>query len=64
MGKRKKQELNLDVAKAIWETYANMILDRWVEKLAYAVAAEDMDAIRAVGKDMQDFKFDFNRRKK
>jgi hypothetical protein len=61
--KRKEQKLNLDVAKAIWETYANIMLEKWVKKLAYAVASGNMDAVRAVGKEMEKFKFDFNRGK-
>ena len=61
MGKRKVQQLPIDVAKAIWEEYANIILEKFTRKLAYAVASGDMDVVRAVGREMSEFKFDFNR---
>ena len=64
MGKKKKQNMPLDVAKAVWEEYANIILENFVTELAVAVASDEMDAIREVGKKMAAFKFDFNRGKK
>lgn len=61
MAKEKKQQMTTDVAKAIWETYANIMLKNWVDKLAKAVASGDMDVVRELGKEMSAFKFDFNR---
>jgi len=64
MGKKKRQQLSVDVAKAIWEEYSNIILEKFTWKLAQAVASGEMDAVRAVGKEMNEFKFDFNRSNK
>lgn len=59
MGKA-KVTIDLDVAKGLWQEYANLIKARWTKALAMAVASEDMEAIRAVGKSMESFSFDFN----
>ncbi len=53
--------MTTDVAKAVWEEYANIILENWVTELAMAVASDEMNAVREVGKKMAAFKFDFNR---
>jgi len=61
MAKKAKQQLTTDVAKAVWEEYANIILENWVTELSVAVASGEMDAVREVGIKMATFKFDFNR---
>lgn len=60
MGKKSKPTIDLDVAKAVWQKYADIIKERWTRDLALAVASEDMEAVRAVGKSMESFSFDFN----
>jgi len=64
MGKKKNQTMPLDVAKAVWEEYANIVLEGFSSKLAEAVASGEWEAVRSLGKEMDSFKFDFNRRNK
>lgn len=66
MGKKKKNKntgMPLDVAKAVWEEYANIRLEIFTKKLAEAVAVKDWVAVRLLGGEMSNFKFDFNRGK-
>ena len=62
--KNKNTETPLDVSKAIWEEYSNIIKENWTKELATSVATEDWESVRAVGKKMESFKFDFNRSNK
>jgi hypothetical protein len=64
MSKKKKQQMPLDVAKAVWEEYANIQLEMLTSKLAKAVAGKDWIAVRLLGSEMEQFKFDFNRSNK
>lgn len=64
MAKKKKQQMSTDVAKAVWETYANLYKERWVRTLSSAVTNRDWDAVNKLGSEMLDFRFDFNRRNK
>jgi hypothetical protein len=57
----KKNEMPIDVAKAVWEEYANIRLEMFTAKLAKAVAVKDWIAVRLLGGEMEKFKFDFNR---
>jgi hypothetical protein len=59
--KDKKQQMPLDVAKAVWEEYSNIIKENWTRELAMAVASKEWDAVREIGKNMSAFKFKFNR---
>lgn len=63
MSKKNKKNLAMptDVAKAVWEEYANIKLEEFTAKLAKAVAAESWTAVRLLGGEMSMFKFDFNR---
>lgn len=61
MSKKKKQQMPLDVAKAVWEEYANIRLEMFTGKLAKAVADKDWISVRLLGGEMEMFKFDFNR---
>ena len=63
MGKKKKQNMPIDVAKAVWEEYANIYKERWTKHLSYAVGSENWDLVRKLGLEMTAFKFDFNRNK-
>jgi len=58
---KKKQQMTTDVAKAVWEEYANIYKERWTKQLSYAVGSESWDLVRKLGMEMADFKFDFNR---
>ena len=62
--KKKNQGMDKDVAKAVWEEYANIQLEMFTAKLAKAVAAKDWIAVRLLGGEMERFKFDFNRTNK
>ena len=62
--KNKNLGMPTDVAKAVWEEYANIIMEKFAGELAQAVAAGEWEAVRAVGKKMETFKFDFNRSNK
>ena len=62
--KNKNTAMPTDVAKSLWEEYANIKLEGFTKRLADAVAAESWDAVRAIGKEMEMFKFDFNRSNK
>ena len=59
----KKQEMSTDVAKALWEEYANITKDKWIDQLYEAFEVKDwMEALELLLK-FKKFKFDFNRSK-
>ncbi len=62
--KNKKQEMSTDVAKALWEEYANITKDKWIDQLYDAFEVKDwMEALELLLK-FKKFKFDFNRSNK
>lgn len=64
MAKKKKQQMSTDVAKAVWETYANLYRKRWIKQLEKASVNGHWSDVYGVLSDMQEFEFDFNRSNK
>ena len=64
MAKKKKQQMSTDVAKAVWEKYANLYRERWVKQLEKASINNSWSEVYNALSDMQKFEFDFNRSNK
>ena len=52
-----------NVAKALWEEYANIIKDKWVTDLEVAIQHSDMGYVSQLARKIKKFKFDFNKSK-
>ena len=61
MARKKKQQMSTDVAKVIWETYANLYRERWMKQLVDAMVEKDWDKVQSAIYTMGNFRFDFNR---
>lgn len=64
MAKKKEQQMSTDVAKALWETYAGLMRDRWVAQLEKTVMGGHWSDFYTTLDKMKEFKFDFNRSNK
>lgn len=69
MSKKKKNQVPVDIAKAIWEEYANIILEKFSDQIHSTIEGLHEShpiivAQREVLKNMKEYKFDFNRPKK
>jgi len=58
---KKKQQMTLDAAKAVWEEYADIVLENFVDELEKVLLEGDLGMIEEVIAKMNAFKFDFNR---
>lgn len=64
MAKKKEQQMSTDVAKAVWEEYANLYRERWLKQLIEAQVEKDWNKVQLLIYTIGNFRFDFNRSNK